>query len=871
MANQYWHTVKDGIVYDKNWKYLWHEDIVYWGNKWGTIAPNTSEATANAQPSKTMNGGSAKIDGANPSSPSTNPATRREEYNLGQNQWQWSVDYNSMLEILSNNSENNKNWIVEPKKTTTTTPNSTLDLKAKGNFDMYEPKIDDTNADATFQKAVSQLNDSIKSLGSLKLASENYQYTTGSTNVADINNLIKEIQKAYTAWIYDTATIANKLWVDQEIIRKIQQGKASELVSIGEEFAQDQLKSFFRAEEDYDTKLQRTMEDYNLAKTNLDAQFNSAMQTLKRSMFDEKRAAKVWSAIADRSGSEYMIQRVEKGYQQNMDDLENNYIYSSLTQRASYIRAIQDYNTNIQRLWEDFDDAVKSIQLSVLQQFQEIDNKILTAEDNLKALSKLQGSTSTAMSDAILKYISWIEDANERQKAMQNFIAANYGYDVSQLSWTNITSEDVANAYNWFVTKFADVIKNGGRIRQWRCGEPVNEYLKFLGMDLQITQANDLKPYAKSQTPTPGSIAYFDWTQSRATPDGKKYGHTWIVVDYDLDKGTVTLLESNKNTWMRTHTYKLSDVTGYLDPTKQWTSTWGSSTNTSSGWTGWYYRDIDDALYEAYANREKTLTSQETKNIKSDSYYWNNETERWNNFISAADSYKQNQLANEIKNIQSSRDTIKNLRNDFEKATKWLSDFDISQWYKAYRQLKNWDEITIKGITADWLTKDHKDLLNAFAEYDQFLAQWFIDTIISSKKKWASYGPLSDNEWNSLREAYTAANMYIGRDNMITQLDKMISNLDTNIKEMTPKQTTSNWGGGTSWGGSSNTIWLWDIVSFFKSIPKSSDLIFSWASTANNGGSSQFDTPGGMNTTWQNNSTGWNGTGVFVFPRTNMQ
>jgi hypothetical protein len=121
-------------------------------------------------------------------------------------------------------------------------------------------------------------------------------------------------------------------------------------VSIGEEFAQEQLKDFFRAEEDYDINLQRTMEDYNLAKTNLDAQFNSAMQTLKRSMFDEKRAASVGSAIADRSGSEYMIQRVEKGYQQNMDDLENNYLYSSLKQRASYIRAIQDYNTNIQRL-----------------------------------------------------------------------------------------------------------------------------------------------------------------------------------------------------------------------------------------------------------------------------------------------------------------------------------------------------------------------------------------------------------------------------------------------------------------------------------------------------------------------------------------
>lgn len=74
-----------------------------------------------------------------------------------------------------------------------------MDLKAKGNFDMYEPTIDYSNADATYQKAMQQLTQSVNSLGSLKLASENYQYTTGSTNVADINNLIKEIQKAYTA------------------------------------------------------------------------------------------------------------------------------------------------------------------------------------------------------------------------------------------------------------------------------------------------------------------------------------------------------------------------------------------------------------------------------------------------------------------------------------------------------------------------------------------------------------------------------------------------------------------------------------------------------------------------------------------------
>ena len=152
-----------------------------------------SEATSKPQPSKTMNGGSAKIDGSNPTSPSTNPATRREQYNnyiktLNKDQvtelYSTVGNYKKMgltdeqiYENVLSSAERNKNGIVEPAKTATT-PNYTIDLKTKGNFDMYEPKIDETNADATFQKAISQLNDSVKGLGSLKLASENYQYTT---------------------------------------------------------------------------------------------------------------------------------------------------------------------------------------------------------------------------------------------------------------------------------------------------------------------------------------------------------------------------------------------------------------------------------------------------------------------------------------------------------------------------------------------------------------------------------------------------------------------------------------------------------------------------------------------------------------------
>ena len=123
------------------------------------------------------------------------------------------------------------------------------------------------------------------------------------------------------------------------------------------------------------------MEDYQLAKTNLDQKYNSAMQTLKRNLFDDKRAASVGSAVAGLSGSEYAVNVIEAKHQQNMDDLQNNYIYSDMTQKYSYTRAIEDYNKNITRLSEDFDDALKNIQAGILQQFQEIDNKIgLTTE-----------------------------------------------------------------------------------------------------------------------------------------------------------------------------------------------------------------------------------------------------------------------------------------------------------------------------------------------------------------------------------------------------------------------------------------------------------------------------------------------------------
>lgn len=307
-----------------------------------------------------------------------------------------------------------------------------VDLTIKGNFDVYNP-VDWQNQPEVMQQYYVQANNDIKesrrTLSQLMLQQEALE--SKSSNVNQVTTLIDAIENAYDRGVFDAETIAKTLGVDVNTVKLIQQGKANELVKLDQEYVQDQLKSYYRAEEDYDINLQRTMEDYNLAKTNLDNQYNSAMQTLRRNLFDEKRAASVGSAVAGISGSEYAINVIEAKHQQNMDDLESNYLYSSITQKYSYTRAIQDYNKNIQRLSEDFDDSLKAIQAGVLQQFQEIDNKIgLTTAQLAKAYGTLQQNVITAKASAATSYLEALSN-NEGQFA--DALAKIYGIDKNEL------------------------------------------------------------------------------------------------------------------------------------------------------------------------------------------------------------------------------------------------------------------------------------------------------------------------------------------------------------------------------------------------------------------------------------------------------
>ena len=184
----------------------------------------------------------------------------------------------------------------------------------------------------------------------------------------------------------------------------------------------------------------------------------------------------------------------------------------------------------------------------------------------------------------------WERDYKERQLKLQEDKAirdqaidqANLDLKNQQLNYDyyklNASSPVSESAVQWWMTSYIDSIQdkiaNHAKIRSWWCGTVVNDYLSSLGVKFQYdnnksTKLNSITPWA---WPKVGSIAVWE---STGTTDWNKYWHVAIVTGVNKD-GTITVLESNKDTWLRYHNYKQSNVTGYYDP-----SAWSKSTTTS--------------------------------------------------------------------------------------------------------------------------------------------------------------------------------------------------------------------------------------------------------------------------------------------------
>lgn len=170
------------------------------------------------------------------------------------------------------------------------------------------------------------------------------------------------------------------------------------------------------------------------------------------------------------------------------------------------------------------------------------------------------------------------------------------GIDMSKYS----TSQEAGQWVQSFITSIQDKIANNAKIRSWWCGTVVNDYLKSLWVDFQYDDNKSTKLASRTTTtPSIWSIAIWDKTW---TTDWNKYWHVAIVTGINGD-GTITVLESNKDTGLRYHKYNQANVFGYYNPYEN-----------SNGWD--LYKQLKNwtITYSNYIKKSWDDKSQEEKN-----------------------------------------------------------------------------------------------------------------------------------------------------------------------------------------------------------------------------------------------------------------
>lgn len=303
---------------------------------------------------------------------------------------------------------------------------------------------------------------------------------------------------------------------------------------------------------------------------------------------------------------------------------------------------------------------------------------------------------------------------------------ANMGYKQDQINYNyyKLNSQnpiwDTA-LQGWmssYIDNIQDKINNHAKIRSWWCGTVVNDYLASLGIkfsydDKKSTKLNSITPWA---WPKVWSIAVWDKT---GTADWDKYWHVAIVTDINNKNGTITVLESNKNTWLRYHTYKQANVTWYYDP-----SAWSKSSTTKSTTTtkkeekkytndelytqlrGWKIKyndflknwngdepqeEVDDWVAKTYFEKSPMMTLSSMKDSVK-----NLSNMVWDDVL--AETYTLDHL-NGNKNISSEK--VVKIVNDYVTETnQWLKDADKINTAEYLALALQWRYTTEKDLKA---------------------------------------------------------------------------------------------------------------------------------------------------------------------------
>lgn len=736
----------------------------------GLTQPLDSEATKNSQPTKLFIPGAEDIAWANPESPSTNPETRREKYNI-------ETSGSTVPEswISTNIWPYSTTSLWQPKNTWTTTESMikplAWDYASQGGdtaWDLVKKQLDSLWIDEKnkmYGSLVSQTYDNLKQ-SLYDLWNLNIQWmwieATQAANVQEVINLTQQVAMAVALWERDPAKIAATLGQDENVIRMILQWKGSELVQLNEEYKQRQLRSYYQAAEDYGINIARNMQDFQNYKTYTDNQFNSTMETLKRSLFDSERAARTSSAIFWMTGTKYTLDRIQAQYNQQMRDVTDSYQYQSAQAQISINRAIEDYGKNMERLWIELDEGEKALQAFVLQEMTNLNNSIgLTIQQQEQILGNLRTTIAQTKADGYQKIVSAWEDGNA---TLAQKIADAYGLTVTDLwthqftnaelgrtststigndtnnlwhilasdDWTRIWTYKSANGYtyNVYATREDWLLATQWLLQRAYYGKTLREAAqKWIGQGKDISWAVAV---LKELWLDPNAILSDENVRKFMEAIGRR---EWTI------KAWETL-----DDWVKWG----KDLSWYWTPSSWWETVW------------WNYDKAYTKDYDRYLTNWRDSFKKSTQDALIQQFW------SMDNFIKNAQEYSESVIQpQQAQTFQNSLDILV----EFNKA--WNKLNDRQRWVVK----KLW----VKDSYQSWLYSD--EVNNAVNLYKQLMAQWFIQNIIDSKKKWATYGPLSDNEWGKIQDAYSSMKLN-APEYVQGYIDYMMYDLSTAITEL---------------------------------------------------------------------------------------
>lgn len=724
-----------------------------------------SEATVKPQPSKDFNSWSNKTDGANPESPSTNNATRREKYGISQGTTVPESTkigaYDTVSPVVStdrwttpdSDSWNQYTWYIKKIKGNSFITTE-YDKLRKEIEDSLRAKGIDTTKEVYGDMITDYVNKAIQAEYDMWALSAQMSGLTDTQayNVKLVDTLVKETWAAL-AQGKSVKEIAQALGQDERVIQKIAQGKHAELIQLSQEYEDEQMRKYIRYKEDLDTQIARNITQYQNAKTNLDYQFNSAMSTLKNSLFDAEWTARGTAAWLWMTWTSYLLDRIQNQYNNQMMDLQNTYEYQSANAQIAINNALEDYTTNVKRYMEDYSTAIKEIQSYVYDNYLRLSNQMLSAADQLKALSQVKANVEEMKANAIVSAAAALEDWNT---SLYNYIRNAYGledltvhqFTDSELNRSNFDNTGQATNSLWNILNSNDWIRIGTytRIVDWK---PYT-YNVYATREDWIRAAKQLLHSSRYRGKTMKQIAQtWTWNSNPST--------AWKVIEEEWLKLTDTLSEDNIDKllvaiwrweWTMRKWQTLEERASEWQDLSSYAPTVGTTSEWLDTYTEWYEEDYKNFLANWTDWFKKASQDILTKKFGS-----------WSNFVANAKAYQKVMTAENAETIMDSLASFQELQDTWNsiwpaaqtmlktEAWQWIWNFWSSSMIKA--------RLSKKGIWANeaWAISHFMALFN------NIRAKWFIDTLINSKTKWAAYGQLSDAEWAKITDAWSALSL----------------------------------------------------------------------------------------------------------------